>query len=383
LSFKRYDNRLNIYYTTGTVGTALLHPARDVATQLFRRNVTLAELVAIFMQPRAHTGKGYYRVPTGESLESALKAKRAALLAEVEEIDAMLAEVARGNASQRAAEAKKQLKLEQERVKREEERRREELRKRQERERQEEEARRERERQEEEARRERERQEEEARIERERQERIERERQAEEAKLNRRGRKYHFTLASNVADYLNNYDVDVGLKKSIALGLECVVTLTDSGEGMWIGPPKVVVNNLTSRQKSLPKPVFCALGTGHNIRDYDDYDDYDGYSDDYASGNYQYGQNYYFLQFADGKFKFHGPSGLLDELDENAWRMVSCLSFGYNDSWFVLYEDGVYNWNGIPETLSKKINGRWNDHRQRQKFGRIEWVALSPDSPSV
>ena len=50
--------RINVYYTTGTVGTCLEHPTQG-RTQMFRRNVTLAELEGIFRYPRVHTGKGY------------------------------------------------------------------------------------------------------------------------------------------------------------------------------------------------------------------------------------------------------------------------------------------------------------------------------------
>ena len=40
--------RINVYYTTHTVGTAIDHP-RAGKTQLFRRNVNLRELLEIFM----------------------------------------------------------------------------------------------------------------------------------------------------------------------------------------------------------------------------------------------------------------------------------------------------------------------------------------------
>jgi hypothetical protein len=54
------DVRINSYYTTGTVGTALYHPVQG-RTQLFRKKVqTQEQLSAIFANPRIHTGKGYY-----------------------------------------------------------------------------------------------------------------------------------------------------------------------------------------------------------------------------------------------------------------------------------------------------------------------------------
>lgn len=59
ISFKTDANeRINIYYTTRTVGTALNHPSQG-ATQLFRRNCSDEELREIMQNPRVHTGKGY------------------------------------------------------------------------------------------------------------------------------------------------------------------------------------------------------------------------------------------------------------------------------------------------------------------------------------
>jgi len=54
------STRINIYYTTGTVGTCLNHPKRG-KTQLFRRNISsLDQLGVIFSNPRVHTGRGYF-----------------------------------------------------------------------------------------------------------------------------------------------------------------------------------------------------------------------------------------------------------------------------------------------------------------------------------
>jgi hypothetical protein len=52
--------RINVYYTTGTVGTCLNHPKRG-KTQLFRRETDMEQLDLVFQNPRSHTGKGYYR----------------------------------------------------------------------------------------------------------------------------------------------------------------------------------------------------------------------------------------------------------------------------------------------------------------------------------
>lgn len=50
--------RINIYYSTMTVGTSLTHPKQG-KTQMFRKNVTMDELDKLFAKPRTHTNKGY------------------------------------------------------------------------------------------------------------------------------------------------------------------------------------------------------------------------------------------------------------------------------------------------------------------------------------
>ena len=53
--------RLNIYYSTMTVGTCLNHPKKG-KTQLFRKNVWNVDLLEnLFFNPRFHTRKGYYK----------------------------------------------------------------------------------------------------------------------------------------------------------------------------------------------------------------------------------------------------------------------------------------------------------------------------------
>ena len=64
-SYRKGASRLNFWLTTGTVGSYLEHP-RQGKTQLFRRNVGLAEAEAIFHNPRIHTGKGYKFSRKGE-----------------------------------------------------------------------------------------------------------------------------------------------------------------------------------------------------------------------------------------------------------------------------------------------------------------------------
>jgi hypothetical protein len=59
ISFKRDGCRLNWYWSTRTLGSALVHPKKG-ATQLFRKRVNLHQLIKLLNYPRRHTGKGYY-----------------------------------------------------------------------------------------------------------------------------------------------------------------------------------------------------------------------------------------------------------------------------------------------------------------------------------
>lgn len=58
-SWRKEGMRINVYLTTMSVATCLNHPKKG-KTQLFRRDVNLKTLEAIFKNPRQHTGKGYY-----------------------------------------------------------------------------------------------------------------------------------------------------------------------------------------------------------------------------------------------------------------------------------------------------------------------------------
>lgn len=61
VSFSRNGHeRINVYYTKGTVGTCLNHPKQG-KTQLFRRNVGIDLLTRLFEKPRLHTRLGYKR----------------------------------------------------------------------------------------------------------------------------------------------------------------------------------------------------------------------------------------------------------------------------------------------------------------------------------
>ena len=52
---------INIYSSTFTVTTELKHPNRSKKTQLHRKNLSEEQIKMVIDNPRAHTGKGYYR----------------------------------------------------------------------------------------------------------------------------------------------------------------------------------------------------------------------------------------------------------------------------------------------------------------------------------
>ena len=61
VSFRKDIRRINVYYSRRllTVATIITHPTKGRG-QLFRRFVTLNALKSIFLNPRVHTGIGYY-----------------------------------------------------------------------------------------------------------------------------------------------------------------------------------------------------------------------------------------------------------------------------------------------------------------------------------
>lgn len=63
LGFKKdlgkYD-RINVYVSKSTFVTQLRHPTKGKG-QLFRRNIWPENYDKLFANPRAHTGRGYYR----------------------------------------------------------------------------------------------------------------------------------------------------------------------------------------------------------------------------------------------------------------------------------------------------------------------------------
>ncbi|KAL0482897.1 hypothetical protein AKO1_014186 [Acrasis kona] len=58
--YQRGSEKMDHYYTTGTVKTSLNHPVQG-KTQMFRRNLTADQFESVCKNPRHHTNKGYQR----------------------------------------------------------------------------------------------------------------------------------------------------------------------------------------------------------------------------------------------------------------------------------------------------------------------------------
>ncbi len=56
---RRKKVTMNVYLSTMTIQTVMNHPSKG-RTQLNRRNLSIQQLEQLFINPRVHTGKGYY-----------------------------------------------------------------------------------------------------------------------------------------------------------------------------------------------------------------------------------------------------------------------------------------------------------------------------------
>jgi len=391
--------RINVYWTTGTVGTCLSHP-RKGKTQLFRRNVDMNTLRAIFSNPRQHTGSGYYRRPKQQVRNNgtgsvAVGSKRQRLgfdfsiserayvdgyaycrirsnviksgsqkgkilveyddgqtyhvqpdqlrkVPQIEEIEDEEAEAKaqmewlneemkflqsqkdqvkailddfegkrRRNAEAETAE--KMRKQEEERVKLEaaEEERQVKIRL--------------------------------AKIveaaEKELRKQEEERARQEALRVSRGGSLASCLCQSNhVKKCFSKYVI------SMACGGNTTIMLYENGSQSWTsGLTKLLHNKLNGRQKTLPSPVYVALG-----------------SDDR-----------YYISFKDGKSEWVGCNDM-SELLKNDTRKVRSVAFGEDwDSYFIVFDDGGWQSKNIPNGLNDLIN-------RRQKRGDLVCVSLGP-----
>ena len=346
VSFARDETRVNVYYTTGTVGTCVHHP-RQGKTQLFRRNVDLQLLVAIMTNPRVHTDRGYQRRPShteGSSGSAAsptkmmraeawggaqaaapsdpvgdeenevlaylsqLQAEKAALEQEIANVQSF-ADV---YAQKRAAEAERQ-RLEQERRRREEAQRKWQ---------------------------------EEERVRAVAAAAAEAEKRR---KREARGVACAMRLQPKSLDHVHSAQQLHETCTCLALSGDDDVAIMLYEDGRWsftAGLPTQLYNKLHGRATHHPSPTYVSLGT----------------------------QNRYYIKFSNGKGELVGPNSLITKLHEEYWRDVASVAFGEDwDTWFIVFTDGYWGCNGhVPSALTDVI-------KSRNCRADLEFVSLGPN----
>lgn len=332
VSFVRENERINVYYTTGTVGTCVNHPSRG-KTQLFRRNVTLQQLGDIFMNPRAHTGKGYYtnqggskrgreeedhdvaaRPPRDELSE--LRAALAVVDAEREELLAIIrAEEERIAQKKREEEAKAELeRLRQDRIRKEEEEQKEGARK--------------------------------AAADREAAA------QAEQKRSNRGTCATWILTDSDHMEKCSPKDANcIALSERTRNSNDsCFILSYDGGRCAFSsGLPKGLHNKLNGRQRHLPGIEYVVLGPD--------------------------GQ--YYVRFSDGSFQHALISPVLGEW-LNAGHKLLMLAFGHEGSYYAHFEGQMPFMEGVAKRLRDLVVSRW---KQGPRFGPPTFVSLDQADP--
>jgi hypothetical protein len=343
-----WDQRVNVYYSTGTVATALSHPVSG-KTQLFRRDMTLRDLCKIFDDPRTHTGVGYYtRDQLARKGSADLETSAVALRQSLADIDTR----AKRLGTERAEIAAELANLESEQARRK-------------------------------------RAAEETQAQRKRaaeQEAERKEAQTHAAEVGRartaRGRTAEVMMERG-EEFFETFDCTT---TCIALGPRgCYIGLREDGASYWSsGLPRGLYNQLNGRDPKLPSAHYVAMGA--------DGDWFVQYGDksfrsmglpeeqvSYLSDNYLRPRvglveqvvvagAFWYVRFADGRHNFCLPMGLADLLngrdtnrDPNVGR-VEWLSVVNDDeydepAWYVRFGDGTSQWSGLDDRLSSLLRG--------------------------
>jgi hypothetical protein len=365
-------SRINVWYTTGTVGTYILHP-RQGRTQLFRRNVSPNLLISIFQNPRVHTDLGYHtgsagpkRARNGVSPQQQKRQRTNDGAQSSASNDALGEEQAAQEQMNRLISEKASLEKEIDAVGEilnGFDRRREEERKRQENE--------EREAAEAKERQDREKMEEIARQARELVE------QQKERKRFARGKRFAYSLtywdAEWMGDNLHDRVTCVAIGGDDGEGSATLALYEHGGSAHTGGMPKRVGNLLRSRPSHAPPPVYISLGTQGRfyIKFADGNSEWavgspDGLSEWLKSGRIvstvAFGEKWedYFVVFDDGYWAYAGgtvPAGLLDLVVEQRHSRsdLACVTIGPNGEWFLRAMNGKAWWGGVSDGMQTKM----------------------------
>ena len=110
------------------------------------------------------------------------------------------------------------------------------------------------------------------------------------------------------------------------------------------GTPTLLHNKLHCRQSYLPAPTYVSLSA----------------------------DNRYYVEFSDGKGEWVAPDSFSDTIHTES-RYVRTVAFGEDwDTWFVVFNDGCWDWNGdIPDGLLDRL-ATWNH------LDDLTFVSLGP-----
>jgi hypothetical protein len=320
--------RMNVYYTTGTVATALDN-AKQGRTQVFHQNVSLVELRSIFSKAHVHTDPGYHRTTptattsknnrrpfqpliTGNNFliepardeETAIREnllvlhQEAARLAHEQLVVA--SQIAESQRILDSFEAKRQEKA------LEEQKERERL---------------------------------EALAIQQAREAVERQKMLKLDQIRTARGKYIEVSVTEAKFVSDSFDETV---KCIACGGTSTIMIYESGGLTWsAGLAKNLHNKL---QKTLPNPTYVAMGS----------------------------RDRYYIEFEDGEVEWVGCNKMGKALRKNSSGIAS-VAFGEDwDSYFIVFKDGWWSYNNIPQELIDVLEKR---HRR----GDLACVSLGPN----
>jgi hypothetical protein len=132
----------------------------------------------------------------------------------------------------------------------------------------------------------------------------------------------------------------------VAMAGDCTLMTYDPSNWAWTaGLPTGLLNKLQGRQRSLPRPTFVVMGP----------------------------QERYFIRFADGKSQWSGGNSSFDEVLEGG-KAVEKLAFGTPGEFCVLFEDGSGRFSsGLPTEFRKAYN------KTQKEGGGVSEMTLGPE----
>lgn len=135
----------------------------------------------------------------------------------------------------------------------------------------------------------------------------------------------------------------------VALGDSATLMIDEDGSQFWTtGLPRQLYNKLNGRQKTLPRPRYCSMGS----------------------------ENRYYVDFKDGTAQWGGAvSERFSTLIRESSKRVSSVAFGEScSSYFVVFQDGSYEYTPeyVPEALCNLIESR-------SRRADVKYVSLGPE----